>query len=155
MLAPTENSFTVRASGGVYLYTNPSLTSGMILPNGGSGWDAVSDRNLKDNFRDEDGEHALAAIADMPIQSWNYKAQGPSIRHMGPMAQDFYAAFGLGTDDKHINTVDIDGVNMLAIQALERRTSDLRAENELLRARIADLEAALLRLEAAVLVRER
>jgi hypothetical protein len=148
--SPTEKSFTVRASGGVYLYTNPTLTSGMILPNGGSGWDAVSDRNLKENFQHEDGEHALTSIAAMPIQSWNYKTQDPSIRHMGPMAQDFYAAFGLGTDDKHINTVDIDGVNMLAVQALEKRTSDLRAENEQLRARIADLEAAILRLETAI-----
>lgn len=149
-----ENSFTVRASGGFYLYTNPGLTAGVTLPSGGSGWDAVSDRNLKENFQQEDGERALAAIASMPIQTWNYKAQDPSIRHMGPMAQDFYAAFGLGTDDKHINTVDIDGVNMLAIQALEKRTSDLRTENQQLKARIADLEAAMLRLETALSGRE-
>jgi hypothetical protein len=95
-----------------------------------------------------DGEEALQAIASMPIQSWNYKAQDPSIRHMGPMAQDFYAAFGLGHDDKHINTVDIDGVNMLGVQALEKRTRDLKAENEQLRSQVDELKAVVARLEA-------
>ena len=148
--APAAYSFTVRASGGTTFYSNSALTAGVTLAAGGSGWNAVSDRNLKENFQEHDGEDMLAAIADMPIQSWNYKAQDSSIRHLGPMAQDFHAAFGLGVDDKHINTVDIDGINMLAVQALEKRTRDLQAENEQLRATIAGLDAALQRLEAAM-----
>ena len=71
----------------------------------------------------------LAAIANLPITSWNYKSQNPSIRHIGPMAQDFYVAFGLGESDESITTVDISGINLLAVQALERRTADLAAEN--------------------------
>jgi hypothetical protein len=83
----------------------------------------------------------LSQIAHMPLQSWNYKAQAPGIRHLGPTAQDFYAAFQLGESDTTINTVDADGVNLLAVQALERRTAELRRENEELRAAVARLEA--------------
>ena len=82
----------------------------------------------------------------MPIESWNYRTQDASIRHIGPMAQDFHAAFGLGEDELRINTIDIDGVNMLAVQALENRTRMLQAENDALRDRLAQVEATLLRL---------
>jgi hypothetical protein len=110
---------------------------------GGSSWSSVSDRNLKENFKDEDGEKVLMAIAKMPIQSWNYKSQDKSIRHLGPVAQDFYAAFKLGENDTTISTVDIDGINMLAIQALEKRTAELnniKAELEDLKKKIIQLE---------------
>ncbi len=79
------------------------------------------------------------------------------MRHMGPMAQDFHAAFGLGENPLMINSVDIDGVNMAAVQALTARTDALRAENEALRqenaaqsAEIAGLRARMERLEAAL-----
>jgi hypothetical protein len=152
-LAP--NSFTVRAAGGYIFHSNSTHNAGVRLLPGGSSWTTSSDRNLKENFRAEDGEHLLRAIADLPIPSWNYKTQDPSIRHLGPMAQDFYSAFRLGADDKHINTLDIDGVNLLAVQALENRTRSstaklavLAAENAQLKARISALEATLRRLEA-------
>ena len=64
----------------------------------------------------------------MPISTWNYKSDPPSVRHLGPMAQDFMAAFGLGSDDKVINLVDANGVVMVSIQALHRRLRDLEAE---------------------------
>jgi uncharacterized small protein (DUF1192 family) len=84
---------------------------------------------------------ALTKIAALPIQSWSYKSQAPSIRHMGPTAQDFYAAFGLGESELTITTTDIDGVNLLAVQALEKRTAALQAENARLRERLTKLEA--------------
>ena len=37
------------------------------------------------------------------------------------MAQDFYAAFAVGADDKHISTVDADGVALAAIQGLNEK----------------------------------
>ncbi len=83
----------------------------------------------------------LTKIAALPIQSWNYKSQAPAIRHMGPTAQDFYAAFGLGEGELTITTTDIDGVNLLAVQALEKRTAALQAENARLRERLTELEA--------------
>ena len=56
----------------------------------------------------------------MPIATWNWKSQDASIRHMGPMAQDFHAAFGLGETPKGISTVDADGVALAAIQGLHQ-----------------------------------
>jgi hypothetical protein len=87
--SPAPHSFTVRAAGGTTFYSSSDLSAGVTLAAGGGSWGSVSDRNRKEDFRDEDGEVTLAKIAAMPIQSWNYKAQDSSIRHMGPTAQDF------------------------------------------------------------------
>jgi hypothetical protein len=152
--ASADNQYVVRAAGGTYFYSNAGMTAGVRLSAGAGSWSTVSDVNRKENFRSEDGEVVLAKITGTEVTSWNYKAQDPSIRHVGPAAQDFYAAFGLGESDTTITTLDISGINMLAIQALEKRTSDLRTENEQLKARIADLESAILRLETAVSGRE-
>jgi hypothetical protein len=76
--------------------------------------------------------------------TWNYKSQDTEIRHAGPTAQDFHAAFGLGESELMINTIDIDGINLAAIKALEERTRELReatAEIEVLQAEVAALEA--------------
>lgn len=155
---PTANNQVVmRGCGGVKVFTNQGLTSGVELAAGGSGWSAVSDRNRKENFLFVDGEDVLARLRNVPVSNWNYRTQESEIRHMGPMAQDFYAAFGLGENELMINSVDIDGVNMAAVQALTARTDALRAENESLKqenaaqaAEIADLRARMERLEALV-----
>lgn len=155
---PTANNQVVmRGCGGVKIFTNQNLTSGVELAAGGSGWSAVSDRNRKENFLFVDGEDVLARLRSVPVSNWNYRAQESVVRHMGPMAQDFYAAFGLGENELMINSVDIDGVNMAAIQGLTARTDALRTENEALRtenasqaAEIADLRARMERLEALV-----
>jgi len=144
------NQFVVRAAGGTFFYSNSTLSAGVELDPGAGSWSFASDRNLKHLLRTEDGESVLEKIALMPIPSWTYKAQDTSIRHLGPMAQDFYAAFGLGQSDLTITTSDISGINMLAIQALETRTRDLdetRAELAQTRQRLASLEAAVARLE--------
>ncbi|HUU95494.1 MAG TPA: peptidase S74, partial [Phycisphaerae bacterium] len=72
-----------------------------------------------------------------------YKAQDASIRHMGPMAQDFHAAFGLGEDPLRISTIDADGVALAAVKALEARTRALQDENQELRETLAELQRAL------------
>lgn len=123
--------FAVRARGGVRFVTalssgNPS--AGVIVAAGGSSWSSLSDSSAKENITQVDGEEVLAKIALMTIPEWNYKTQDDHIRHLGPMAQEFYSAFGLGEDNKHINTIDIDGINMLAIQALATRTQELAAK---------------------------
>jgi hypothetical protein len=66
----------------------------------------------------------------MPITSWSYRAEKPSVRHIGPMAQDFYKAFGLGLDNKHITTIDEGGVALAAIQGLYRDNRDLHRQND-------------------------
>jgi len=151
------NQFIVRAAGGFRLATNPLQTTGVIMVANASAWSSLSDVNSKEHFRDLAGEDLLAKIAGMPVREWNYKAQGPSIRHLGPTAQDFHAAFGLGEDSLRISTIDADGVSLAAMKALEVRTRDLAGiastfdervaalagETGELRARPARLEALL------------
>jgi hypothetical protein len=129
------NELFARAAGGVAFYTNAALTAGVSLAPGGGAWQSVSDRNP-----DLSGEHVLRKLARMPIQEWSYKSQDASIRHVGPTAQDFHEAFGLGEDPLRINTVDADGIALAAIRALEARTTALIRENERLRARLDRLE---------------
>jgi hypothetical protein len=150
------NQFVVRAHGGVTLYSNSGLLAGVSLEPNASAWSTVSDEMMKENFRDLDGDHVLTALARMPIREWNYKVQNAAIRHVGPAAQDFYAAFGLGEDPLRISTIDADGIALRAIQALEARTradnDRLTRENADLRERVAQLErelAELLGLERA------
>jgi hypothetical protein len=78
----------------------------------------VSDRNAKANFSSVNPRFILDKLAVIPIQTWSYKTDSETVRHIGPVAQDFRAAFNLGTDDKHISTVDADGVALASIQAL-------------------------------------
>ncbi len=125
-----DNRWMARASGGVYFYTNSTLTSGAYVSAGGSGWNTISDRNLKENFASVDGKTILARLSEVPISTWNYKSQDSSIRHMGPVSQDFVAAFGLGESEKHINTIDLDGVALAAIQGLFQIVKEKEAEIE-------------------------
>jgi hypothetical protein len=148
-----ENQFRVRAAGGVGFYTSPNLTSGVELHPGSGSWSSVSDVNAKENFRDIDGEQILGKLAAMPVRTWNYKTQATTIRHAGPTAQDFKAAFGLGESDRQISTIDADGVALAAAQALEARTRTLLDENQALadenhrlRERLADLERSIAQL---------
>ncbi len=80
-----------------------------------------SDRNHKKNIEPIDTAMVLAGVVNMPISEWNYKVDDDSLRHMGPMAQDFHAAFGLGQDDKHIASLDASGVSLAAIQELNKQ----------------------------------
>jgi hypothetical protein len=142
VVAPTAaNQFVARVSGGAIFYSNSGMTTGVSLAAGGGSWDALSDRRMKTNFRALDGEEVLAKLARVPILEWNYISQDASIRHVGPMAQDFRSAFGLGADDRHINTLDPDGISLKAIQALDARTQATRQDVE----RLTDENAALRR----------
>ena len=100
----------------------------------------------------------MEKLAQIPISTWNYKTQDAAIRHMGPMAQDFAAAFNVGEDDKHITTIDADGVSLAAIQGLyqivqekDRRISqleaELKAQNAALNKMSRDFEARVSALE--------
>lgn len=105
-----------------------------------------SDRNAKENFEAVNARAALAKVLSLPITSWNFK-QDPAARHIGPMAQDFRAAFNLGADDRHIATVDAEGVALAAIQGLNQKLDEKDAEIQWLRAKNEGLEKRLERLE--------
>ena len=144
-----DNGFRSRFAGGYRLLTNSAATIGVVLLASGNAWSAISDARLKENFIPVDGESFLKKIARMPLTTWNYKDQdAKTLRHYGPMAQDFYKAFGHDTlgeigCDTLINQQDFLGVNLIAIQALEKRTKlqekeieDLKASNALLQQQV-------------------
>ncbi|HEY9171650.1 MAG TPA: peptidase S74, partial [Verrucomicrobiae bacterium] len=78
----------------------------------------------------------------LPITQWRFK-DFPGALHLGPMAQDFRTSFGLGLDDVSIATVDADGVALAAIQGLNQKLEETRAENAELRKRLMELESRI------------
>jgi hypothetical protein len=109
----------------------------------------TSDKNAKENFYNVNPLEILDKLVSMPIQSWNFKEEASSERHIGPTAQDFQAAFGLnGDDNTHISSIDLQGVALAAIQGLNEKNEKLKAENAQLQAALANLEARLSVLEA-------
>jgi hypothetical protein len=101
----------------------------------------VSDRNLKRDFEPVDKQAILESVARLPVSTWSYKADDPSVRHMGPMAQDFRAAFALGNTDKAYNPIDAHGVALAAVQALYERIEEQEIRLERLERENADLRA--------------
>jgi hypothetical protein len=102
----------------------------------------ISDRAVKANLASVDPVDMLARVRELPIATWNYTSDDSAIRHIGPMAQDFATAFGVGADDHHIHPIDGHGVALAAIQGLAAELERLRAENAALAARVVDLEQA-------------
>lgn len=101
-----------------------------------------SDRRVKQDFEDVDARDILERVVAMPVQSWSY-TNAPTVRHIGPVAQDFQAAFAMGADDTAISTVDADGVALAAIQGLNAKVEEQRAALEKKDARIRALEEAV------------
>ncbi|UCE60134.1 MAG: tail fiber domain-containing protein [Phycisphaerales bacterium] len=143
-----DNRWVARASGGVYFYTNSGMTTGSYLAAGSGTWTSLSDREAKENFAPVDGRDVLDKLAAIPLTTWNYKTEDPAIRHMGPMAQDLYAAFGLGDSQKSIGTIDADGVSLAAIRGLHEIVKEKDAEIAELRNRLSALENLAARIEA-------
>jgi hypothetical protein len=103
----------------------------------------ISDRNAKSNFKPVDGKDILDRVDRLPITSWDFKTDLKK-RHLGPMAQDFHAAFGLdGDDDTHINLVDISGISLAAIQELSAQMKIRDAQIAELKQQIAIMSAVL------------
>jgi trimeric autotransporter adhesin len=150
--ATAANQFSVRAAGGIRLFTNSALTAGMALAAGGSSWSTVSDRARKHDFGVVDGEDLLARIRGIPVMSWRYIAEeDATVRHIGPMAQDWDAALPeLGGTGLTINMSDLDGVNLAAIQALEARSAAQAAQIEAQKKEIATQRAVIADLLARV-----
>jgi len=130
--APVQSTapyqFVARASGGFYLFSNASETAGVRLNAGSGAWASLSDRSMKTGVLALDDAAVLAKVAALPVNEWSYTSEH-GVRHVGPMAQDFYAAFGVGEDDRHITSIDEDGVALAAIKALAAENHRLHAEN--------------------------
>lgn len=136
-----NNSVTMRASGGYRLFSNSGGTVGATLAPNTTSWSTLSDRNQKKDFAPVDSREVLEKLAALPITKWHYKWElSGETPHVGPMAQDFKAAFYPGRDDKSITTLEADGVALAAIQGLNQKVEEKNSE-------IADLKARLEKLE--------
>jgi trimeric autotransporter adhesin len=124
------NQFSVRATGGTRFVSSVdgsgTPNAGVQLVPGGGSWSSLSDRASKRALEPVSGRGVLRELDSVPISTWSYRAQDDSIRHIGPMAQDFYRAFGVGEDRRHIASVDADGVALAAIKGLTKKVDRLR-----------------------------
>src|ERR1035437_3040477 len=137
------NSVTMRASGGFRFFTGTG-TVGASLAAGGTAWGVISDRNAKKNFQPLDGLEVLEKLSAIPVQHWNYKWEpDDAVPHIGPMAQDFKSAFYPGRDDKSITTLEFDGVELAAIQGLNRKLNEKDAEIQNLEKKLDELQAVV------------
>jgi len=117
----SPDSFTVRAPGGARFLTTYATGGdplvGVQLTNAATAWSSLSDSNAKTAVKVVDPRAVLAKVDALPVTEWEYK-HDPRRKYFGPMSQDFHAAFGLGRDDKTINTLDADGVLFLSVKGL-------------------------------------
>jgi hypothetical protein len=116
-----------------------------------------SDRNSKQNINEFDSMEVLAKVVALPLSTWEYRSDS-GVTHLGPMAQDFHAAFGLGDSPTSISTIDTGGVALAAIQALKREKDvelkELEAEKNFeiaaLRDSLAQQAERMLQMEMAL-----
>lgn len=163
-VATGPNQFLIRAAGGVGIGTNNPHGEPLMMGGGayctGSFWVNTCDRNVKEDFSAIAPREILSKVVAMPITQWKYKSEPTGVKHLGPVAQDFHEAFGLGDSDKAIGTVDEGGVALAAIQGLngllEEKDAQLKRlvadQAQQLKAKentIHDLERRLERLEQA------
>jgi hypothetical protein len=160
-----DNEFRIRYNGGIRLRVSTAANGNTPGAGGNVGcdltvavptWTCASSRTLKENFIATDNEDVLARIRNVPITTWNMMSDSTKLKHMGPVAEDFFDAFGLGMGRTAIGMGDIDGVMFAGVQGLEKRTRDLR---EALTGKAQELEAVkadlgALRSEHLTLVRE-
>lgn len=103
----------------------------------------LSSRAAKEGFVELDPAAVLSRLAELPVLQWSYTADEQKALHIGPMAEDFYEAFGLGADNKHIAPSDKVGVALVAIQGLRQQVQDLTDEKAALEERLSKLEQLL------------
>jgi hypothetical protein len=152
MASSEANQFIARAGGGFFLQDDSTLddqggfinTSTEAYLSTTGVWQSTSDRRLKEDFAAIEPREVLREVAELPVTSWRYKADRPGVRHVGPTAQDFYRAFGLGDSTRHIGPLDGNGVALAAIQGL---ASELRIERRLRLKQERRFEARLAALE--------
>jgi hypothetical protein len=146
----TDNEFRIRYNGGIRLRVSTAANGNTPGAGGNVGcdltvavpsWTCASSRTLKENFTPVDGEDVLARVRGIPISTWNMIGADQGVRHLGPVAEDFYHAFPLGLGETTIGLGDIDGVNLAAAKALEARTTDLQRQLDERTAQVRALQA--------------
>jgi trimeric autotransporter adhesin len=131
------NQWRVRARGGAWFYSNLAMTTGAYLAPGSNAWTSACDSATKEDFRTVDRKAVLDKVAALRVRNYKMKDQDDGTRHIGPVAQDFHAAFGVGETETGINMADADGVLLAAVQALYEQNQNQQAEIEALKAKLA------------------
>jgi trimeric autotransporter adhesin len=134
-----NNEFAARATGGFRFRTNLAGTTGCNLPAGSGVFNCTSSRYTKENFLSATG--VLDRLRKIPVTTWNYISEGSGVRHLGPMAEDFYAQFGLGAGNASIGIQDLAGVSIAAVKELDEQLQQKNAEIERLRNEIKSLRS--------------
>ena len=161
MTATSNNRLYARFDNGYYLYTRADRSLGVRAIGGANSWSSISDSTRKEEYRAANLETVLSAFRSLRLGTWNYI--GDNQRHYGPMAQEWYAAFGrdgVGTigDDTTLATADVDGVLCIAIKALEQRTAELHSAVAQLNSTVTALRVAdeeIVQLRAALISMEK
>jgi hypothetical protein len=145
-----DNQFMTRFAGGYRFYTNTTTNTapiGVFLSASGNAWGSISDSTKKERFAIADQEYFLNKLASLRLGSWNYKADKVN-RHYGPMAQEIFSSFGkdkygkIGCDTV-LTTADMDGIMMIMLQGLEKRTDVQKKENADLKLQLTDMATAI------------
>jgi hypothetical protein len=134
-----NNEFAARATGGFRFRTNLTGTTGCNLPAGSGVFNCTSSKLTKENFTAED--NVLGRLRKIPITSWNYISEGQQVRHLGPMAEDFYSQFKLGTGSTSIGVQDLAGVSIAAVKELDIQLQQKDAQIEKLQDEVKQLRA--------------
>jgi len=119
-----RNALTINRYGNITTYDDLTVTGEVAA----TVVEVTSDRNAKKDIEPLDSREVLDKVAELPMSTWSFKKEDGTVRHMGPMSQDFHAAFGLGKSDTHITTVDADGVALAAIQGLNQKLEEKEAQ---------------------------
>jgi hypothetical protein len=144
-----NDQFSVRANGGVIFTSGGGGANQTVSWTPGSGsWSFTSDRNAKEKFAPLNPREVLEKVVRLPVTEWNYK--GYADKHVGPMAQDFHAAFPFNDNDKMLNSADVAGVSLAAIQGLNQKVEAQSAQMEAKNAEIQDLKQSVAELKAMV-----
>ncbi|MBD3286416.1 hypothetical protein GF338_08765, partial [candidate division WOR-3 bacterium] len=106
-------------------------------------WTDCSSREMKEGFTPVDEHKILQKVANLPITSWHYTTGNTTAEHIGPVAEDFYAAFGVGESDRHLASIDVNGVALASIQALYQQNQEKDAQIAELEEQVDDQQAQL------------
>jgi hypothetical protein len=135
-----DNSFIVRSTGGVEIFTTTDYTNGISVSSGGGSWNTISDKNKKENYTKLDSEDIYKKLLQLPVERWNYKSQSPDIMHIGTYSQDFYRLFQVGESELTITWMDPVGVNTIAIQHQAKIIEKQQQEIDELRKQIEEIK---------------
>jgi regulator of replication initiation timing len=149
--ASVDNQFVARYEGGYRFYSSPTVNgsapTGAVLAANGNSWSSISDSTKKEKFAAADKEYFLNKLSNLKLGSWNYKGNA-GYRHYGPMAQEIFSSFGkdkygrIGCDTL-LAGADMDGIMMIMLQGLEKRTTVQKEENTSLKAQLTEVAVEL------------